>query len=217
MDSEATDRADISTYQILLESTKAIPWRLDWRTKRFTYIGPQITQLLGWPQNSWKTVEDWACRIHPLERESVVNFCLKQSIDGLDHEADYRAIAQDGRTIWIRDVVHVVRKNGETESLVGFMLDISARKTSREARFMTTDKTSDPSIHIFSAFSFTTAERLLAEALLSGQRARDYAEKNRLSIATVRSQIRALLEKAGVRRQTDLILLLMTTIQNRSE
>ncbi|MGL6205325.1 MAG: sensor domain-containing diguanylate cyclase, partial [Giesbergeria sp.] len=31
---------DSAVYRTLLESTKAIPWRIDWASKRFTYIGP---------------------------------------------------------------------------------------------------------------------------------------------------------------------------------
>ena len=94
---------DASTYKTLLESTKAIPWRIDWKTMRFTYIGPQIEPLLGWTQASWQTVDDWATRIHPEDRERVVGFCVAQSKAGLDHEADYRAEAADGSYVWIRD------------------------------------------------------------------------------------------------------------------
>jgi len=119
-------------YRTLLESTKAIPWRIDWKTMRFTYVGPQIEALLGWTQGSWATVEDWATRMHPDDRERVVNFCVAQSQAGTDHEADYRALTADGGYVWIRDVVHVVRKDGEVEALIGFMFDISARKATEE-------------------------------------------------------------------------------------
>lgn len=71
--------------------------------------------------------------MHPDDRESVVNFCVSQSKAGTDHEADYRALAKDGDYVWIRDVVHVVRnKEGEVDSLVGFMFDISERKKNEE-------------------------------------------------------------------------------------
>lgn len=120
---------DGSVYKTLLESTRAIPWKIDWKTMRFTYIGPQIEALLGWPPESWKSVEDWANRMHPEDRASVVDYCVSQSKTGCDHEADYRALTADGRTVWIRDVVHVMRNvSGEVESLVGFMFDISERK-----------------------------------------------------------------------------------------
>jgi diguanylate cyclase (GGDEF)-like protein/PAS domain S-box-containing protein len=122
-----------AVYRTLLESTKAIPWRIDWKTMRFTYIGPQIGPLLGWSPESWVSVEDWASRIHEDERESIVNFCVAQSQSGVDHEADYRALTPDGRYVWIRDVVHVVRTpDGEVEALVGFMFDISERKKNEQ-------------------------------------------------------------------------------------
>lgn len=44
---DAVDNDEQIKYKALLESTKAIPWKLDWVTKQFTYIGPQIEELLG--------------------------------------------------------------------------------------------------------------------------------------------------------------------------
>jgi diguanylate cyclase (GGDEF)-like protein/PAS domain S-box-containing protein len=120
------------TYKTLLESTKAIPWKINWETMKFSYIGPQIEALLGWPQESWLTANDWIERIHPDDRERTTNFCVSQSIGGVDHEADYRALTADGNFVWIRDVVHVIRKNGVTTELVGFMFDISERKKMEE-------------------------------------------------------------------------------------
>lgn len=123
---------DPAVYKTLLESTNAIPWRIDWKTMQFTYIGPQIEALLGWTPESWRTVNDWADRMHPDDRDKVVNFCVSQSQAGADHEADYRALTREGSYVWIRDVVHVVRKDGEVEALVGFMFDISMHKRNED-------------------------------------------------------------------------------------
>ena len=123
-------------YKTLLESTKAIPWKIDWATLQFTYIGPQIEELLGWEPASWQTVEDWATRMHPEDRQWVVDYCVSQSQSGIDHEADYRALNKNGDYVWIRDVVHVVRKqNGEVDSLIGFMFDITERKKTEQELF----------------------------------------------------------------------------------
>ncbi len=119
-------------YKTLLESTKAIPWKIDWNSMTFSYIGPQIETLLGWSASSWVSVDDWVSRMHPDDRERVVNFCVAQSQAGVDHEADYRAMTKAGDYIWIRDVVHVIRKDGEVESLVGFMFDINERKRNEQ-------------------------------------------------------------------------------------
>lgn len=124
---------DWGVYKTLLESTKAIPWKINWQTKQFDYIGPQIEKVLGWPQTSWVGAMDWIERIHPEDREYTANFCISQSENGVDHEADYRALKADGGYVWIRDVVHVIRdENGVTTDLVGFMFDISERKRMEE-------------------------------------------------------------------------------------
>ena len=125
--------SDSTVYKTLLESTRAIPWKIDWTTMQFAYIGPQIEPLLGWSQASWQTANDWAMRIHPDDRDHVVNFCISQSQAGVDHEADYRALTKDNGYVWMRDVVHVVRNGqGEVEALIGFMFDISERKKTEE-------------------------------------------------------------------------------------
>jgi diguanylate cyclase (GGDEF)-like protein/PAS domain S-box-containing protein len=124
---------DPTVYQTLLESTRAIPWKIDWDSMTFAYIGPQIEPLLGWSRDSWRSVEDWALRMHPDDRERVVNFCVTQSQAGVDHEADYRALTRENGYVWIRDVVHVVRNDGgEVQALIGFMFDISERKKTEE-------------------------------------------------------------------------------------
>jgi len=131
---------DGAVYKTLLESTKAIPWKIDWSTMRFAYIGPQIEELLGWSPDSWIGVQDWADRMHPDDRQKVVDFCVAQSKAGVDHEADYRALTRDGSYVWLRDVVHVVRKkDGTVEALIGFMFDISERKKTEE-RLLTLQK-----------------------------------------------------------------------------
>ncbi|HCU84251.1 GGDEF domain-containing protein [Methylophilus sp. UBA6697] len=131
MDNSPPNDSDI--YKTLLESTKAIPWKIDWASKQFSYIGPQIEPLLGWAPSSWQSVEDWVNRIHEEDRERVFNFCVQQSLQGLDHEADYRALTATGDFVWIRDVVHVIRTpGGEPEALIGFMFDISERKKTEE-------------------------------------------------------------------------------------
>ncbi len=125
--------SDHAVYKTLLESTKAIPWKIDWATTTFTYIGPQIESLLGWSPSSWVGVADWVDRMHPEDRDRVFQFCVSQSQAGIDHEADYRALTKDGGYVWIRDVVHVVRNDdGSVDSLIGFMFDIGERKKTEQ-------------------------------------------------------------------------------------
>jgi PAS domain-containing protein len=89
---------DNAVYRTLLESTQAIPWKIDWASATFAYIGPQIEKLLGWKPDSWVTVDDWAARMHPDDRAWVVDYCVSQSQAGVDHEADYRALTPAAST-----------------------------------------------------------------------------------------------------------------------
>nr|WP_314621536.1 PAS domain-containing protein [uncultured Noviherbaspirillum sp.] len=107
----------------MIKSLPAIPWILDWRTKRFTYMGPQIEQLLGWPRESWETAHNFANRIHPLDRDRVIEFYLTQAFVTSDFETEYSALTISGEFVLIRDMVHVSRnEEGEIYQLIGFMI-----------------------------------------------------------------------------------------------
>lgn len=120
-------------YKTLVESTKALPWQVDWKTMAFSYVGPQIKEMFGWNVEDWAGISDWAECIHPDDRDRVVENCLEQSIKGVAHETDYRILVRGGDYIWIRDVVHVIcNEKNEPISLVGLMFDIHAQKSAEE-------------------------------------------------------------------------------------
>jgi DNA-binding CsgD family transcriptional regulator len=64
-------------------------------------------------------------------------------------------------------------------------------------------------------FPLTPAEARLARALAHGQTPEEYASETGVSIATVRTQLRAVFDKTGTRRQTDLIRLLVSIPPSR--
>jgi len=134
MKNQFKNLSDINDSQMrfLLESTDAIPWVFDWVTNEFSYIGPQIEKILGYPRQSWVDVNVWAERIHSEDRDRVVDYCISQSKDGNDHSMEYRTIAKDGSVVWIRDIVHVVREDGVTKEIIGFMIDITGKKLVEE-------------------------------------------------------------------------------------
>ena len=171
----AVETDDEGLYKTLLESTKAIPWKLNWTTKEFEYIGPQIEKLLGWSQATWATAQDWIDRIHPDDREATANKCIAQSECGVDHEADYRALTSDGGYVWVRDVVHVLRENGVTTALVGFIFDISERKAMEDVLVRLNKQLEELSFH--DALTGVTNRRMFDKAMESewsrAQRNRD--------------------------------------------
>jgi len=120
-------------YRTLVESTQGISWRVDLASRRFTFISSRVEQTLGYPVDSWTDLDVWIERIHPEDRTETIKYCTEATERCEDHDFAYRMLAADGRIVWIRDVVHVVRDDAGPVELVGFMFDISEEKQAAEA------------------------------------------------------------------------------------
>lgn len=115
-------------FRNLLESTSTIPWEMDIASRKFTYMGKQIEQILGYPVESWTDIDVWEKRHHPDDQEEVKGYCEREIEKGRDFDVSYRAIHQDGSVRWIRDVVSVVSDSEGPQKLVGFMQDITRQR-----------------------------------------------------------------------------------------
>jgi PAS domain S-box-containing protein len=119
-------------FRLLSETTRAVPWEADAKTGQFTYVGPQAERLLGYPVAEWYKKEFWPDHIHPEERESTVNLCLKLTQTHKDYEFEYRMLTADGGIVWVHDIVSVESADSEPKTLRGFLIDISDRKRAEE-------------------------------------------------------------------------------------
>ncbi|GEM_PF-5377220 len=117
--------ASESKYKMLVEFTNAVHWKMDLKSGVFTYMDEKMLELSGYPASEFKTMEDWASKIHPDERESTASTCSLLSSQGKNHELVYRNIKPDGSIIWIRDSISVLNENGKPSHLVGYMIDIT--------------------------------------------------------------------------------------------
>lgn len=112
----------------LADSVGAILWRADPVTFDFIYVSDEAEAILGYPVRDWLSDPNfWVELIHPDDREATVQTCVDATARGEDHEFEYRTVARDGRTVWIRDIVRLVDVDGRTE-LVGVMVDITEAK-----------------------------------------------------------------------------------------
>ncbi|MGM0594303.1 MAG: EAL domain-containing protein [Pseudomonadota bacterium] len=118
---------------ILLQSTKAVPWRMDLASGLFTYMGPQVEKMLGYPASSWNNLDTWAMRIHGDDRERTLSTCREQTEAGRDHDLEYRVLCRGGGSLWLRDAVTVIKDaHGDPVELAGLFIDISEQKRSEE-------------------------------------------------------------------------------------
>jgi PAS domain S-box-containing protein len=104
--------------------------RLD-ETSSTIYTSPQIETILGYPTLDWMSDPDFFPKVlHPDDRERVLEEHRRNYAEGRSFTIEYRAIAKDGRVVWILDEVTVARdEQGRPTHAQGFMLDVSERKT----------------------------------------------------------------------------------------
>jgi PAS domain S-box-containing protein len=116
----------------LLDAMPAIAWSASAQTFRFTYVNPAAEKLLGYPVARWLEEPDfWIKRLHP-DDQHVAMLCHNETLAGRNHELEYRMIAADGRSVWLRDYVNVYRENGIPLELFGVMVDITDRVRAEE-------------------------------------------------------------------------------------
>ena len=102
-----------------------IPWVTDAQTWTFTWVGPQVVDMLGYEREDWYERDFWADHIHSDDREPVIDYCSEQSQISQHYAFEYRMVKKDGGTFWLRDFVSVDHLNGVPVTLKGVMFDIS--------------------------------------------------------------------------------------------
>ena len=98
------------------------------------FVSPQIETMLGYsPQEYASKPGFWAEIIHPEDRELVLSEDARTDETGEPFRVEYRVLAKDGRTVWIRDeAVLVWDEEGNSLFWQGFMLDITEHKYAEE-------------------------------------------------------------------------------------
>lgn len=94
------------------------------------YVSPFIEQLLGFsPEVATGDPEWWAKALHPEDRERVLAEWTRSDEKGDPYVGEYRLIAADGRTVWIRDEAVLLRDDeGKPVHWQGVMVDITDPK-----------------------------------------------------------------------------------------
>ena len=131
----AARRASEQRFRDLVQGLDAIVWEAEARNLRFTFVSQRAEGLLGFPPEHWLRESDFfSLRIHREDRERALEICRTAVAAGTDHEFEYRSVAADGRVVWLRDIVHVLRDSqGRPRQLRGLTVDVTERKRAEEA------------------------------------------------------------------------------------
>jgi len=119
----------------LVESVPAIFWRANPYASLFTFVNKEAEKLLGFPAEQWlQEREFWENHMHPEDRNRVPTDNQKKIKSEDTWENEYRMIGADGSTVWFRDIVSVIRKDGRPVELIGVMIDMTQTKRAEAER-----------------------------------------------------------------------------------
>jgi PAS domain S-box-containing protein len=132
---QAARRESEERFRSLVQGLDAIVWEADTPTLRFSFVSQRAESILGHPVSRWlETPDFFVTRIHPDDRDRVMEACRGAIAQGRDHELEYRARTADGREVWLRDIVHVISgADGRAAQLRGLTVDLTGRKRAEEA------------------------------------------------------------------------------------
>ncbi|QEM66960.1 PAS domain S-box protein [Geobacter sp. FeAm09] len=127
-----TEREALRTqerYQRLVDTIEGIVWEAAADTLRFTFVSAQAERLLGYPASAWLSDPDFChAHIHPEDRDRVLDICRSMGCEGASRQFEFRMIAADGTTLWLRNAVSVIVEEGRPPILRGLMFDITERR-----------------------------------------------------------------------------------------
>lgn len=121
------------TLETLINSIDGIVWEADALTLDFTYVSPQCESILGYSPEHWKTTQAfWKSSLHP-EDQWAFDHRQRLISNKVPYACEYRMIASDGHTVWIRESAAVVLDSSDAPKLVrGVYYDITAQKRAAE-------------------------------------------------------------------------------------
>ena len=128
--------SELRRVRSLIADLDAIVWEADARTMLFTFVSGGSTDILGYSPQEWLAEPTfWADHLHPDERERMIAQFVRAATAGWSFDAQYRFLAKNGSTVWLRDLGHVVRDVEGLPTLVrGLMVDITKQKLVEEER-----------------------------------------------------------------------------------
>ena len=117
-----------SRYRKLVEQLPLAVYRdLPDESATSEYISPQVEAIFGYARDAWMDPAFFAAVLHPDDREHTIGATAAALARGDDRwSMEYRVIAADGRTVWVRDDAWMVKDgDGRVTHVQGVMIDVT--------------------------------------------------------------------------------------------
>lgn len=137
VDDRKTRRQSADRFLDLVQGLDVIVWEMDAVTEQFTFVSDRAQDILGYPISQWfEEPQFWQDRLlHPEDRDRGINLSVTATNQAGDHDNQYRAIAADGRVVWLKNLVRLAcDSQGRPKFLRGVMIDITNEKEAEQRK-----------------------------------------------------------------------------------
>ena len=126
--------SELERFQELAQTLDAIFWEAEPATLRFTFLSQRATGVLRPTGPEHRPPEHWGDHVHPQDRARALG-ALRSAIasPGEDLDLEYRAPGLEGRTLWLRDIVHVSPDALRGPVVRGLIVDVTQGKRAEQA------------------------------------------------------------------------------------
>jgi diguanylate cyclase (GGDEF)-like protein/PAS domain S-box-containing protein len=123
-------------YRTLVERLPVVTYSAELGpTGRWIYVSPQIEHMTGYTAEEWMAdPELWFRRLHPSDREEVARAEALVERDGGRLDIEYRLLARNGDTVWVRDeATSTPGRDGASGVVEGVLVDITEQRRAAES------------------------------------------------------------------------------------
>jgi PAS domain S-box-containing protein len=124
---EAQREAERQYRELVEELPLAVYRDQPFATAASEYVSPRVEEIFGYPREAWSEPEFFASLLHPEDRDETIAKHAAALARGDDRWSfEYRLIAADGRTVFVRDDARIVKgDDGDPIYVQGFMIDVT--------------------------------------------------------------------------------------------
>jgi len=117
----------------LVNSIDGIVWEFNPQDCQFTFVSRQSERVLGHRPEKWLADPKFQDSItHPDDLARATAARLEATQHHRSYNLEYRLMAADGRTVWIRESGIALADNGESAACRGILQDITEQKNAAE-------------------------------------------------------------------------------------
>ncbi len=159
-------------HRSLIETIPAVTYidEIDepWTTN---YVSPQVEAIFGYTPEEWcGTTNLWRSRLHPEDREQMVDAVVRHNTTSEPFDMEYRFLQRDGRWMWVRDQAFIVRDDdGNALYSQGVMYDITEMKAAESRLREAEERYRGIVEHVPAAIYLDRADPVMASVYISPQ------------------------------------------------